>query len=173
MVTTKPSAMANYLAKVSSGACRCCRFFARARFTPSVSLGAGKLETGLGRDTARRRKGRSINHLRSPGRRPRATLQRKVSAGFSGDQSELFRRPNERGHLENYGRAAGRLAAGGIGSLRHRHICRDLEGKKVALTDSPPAAAAGGAGYPTLVFGHGFGLRYRRSSFCAGACRGG
>src|SRR5215472_2206747 len=103
MVTTKHSAMANHLAKVSSGACRYCRFFARARFTPSVSLGAGKLETGLGRDTARRRKGRSINHLRSPGRRPKATLQRKVSAGFSGDQSELLRRPNERGHLENYG----------------------------------------------------------------------
>src|SRR5262245_63914074 len=99
MVANKYSAMANHLAKVSSGACRYCRFFARARFTPSVSRGPGKLETGLGRDTARRRKGRSINYLRSQGRRPRATVQGKVSAGFSEDQSVLFRRPNERGHL--------------------------------------------------------------------------
>src|SRR5215813_14058253 len=151
MVANKYFAMANHLAKVSSDADRDCYFFARTRFRPSVSLGPGKLETGLGRDTARRRKGRSINHLRSPRRRPRATLQRKVSAGFSEDQSELFRRPNERGHLENYGGAAGRLAAGGSGSWRHRHITRNLEGQRAASTDSPLAAAAGGAGYRGLV----------------------
>src|SRR5262249_24474582 len=143
--------MPNHPEKVASGARRYCHFFARARFRPSVSLGAGKLETGLGGDPARRRKGRSINHLRPPQRRPTATLQRKLSAGFSADQSELFGRKNERGHFENYGRAARRRASGRSGAWRHRHFTRNLEEQRTASTDSPVAPAAGSARYRGLV----------------------